>query len=112
MIKTALAKFTENIKKYKTLSDAVSRIDPSGKGIITVDQFKKKLDEINGLSNDEKLILCFLPINENKNDVVEINLQKYLRMMLALEVNEVTVNQNSSILKQNLEIIKNYLGIS
>lgn len=67
-------KFSQIIKKFKNLADAVTRIDATGKGLISLDQFKKKLDEIKALTNDEKLVIAFIPFNQNKQDPWEINI--------------------------------------
>lgn len=72
-VQGALQKFSAALKQFRTVGDCISRFDTSGKGVAFLDWFRKRLDDIKGLADDEKVVLTFIPVNRSKADLSEVS---------------------------------------
>lgn len=94
-IQSSLNKFTQVLKQFKTQGDAISKFDSSGKGILHIDWFRKKLDELQKFTTEEKIFLTFLPIEKGNQEPSQINIANYFKFIRNI------TNIDGSIVAQN-----------
>lgn len=61
---SALSKMFKTLKQSLTSQEAVQLYISNGSGIISVNDFYAKLDGVEDLAEDEKLLMAFLPVDK------------------------------------------------
>lgn len=66
------------VRNVKTINQAISLMSPNGNDTVSVDEMFMELRNIGGLSNEEKLVLTFIPIDQYQIEKLQIDLKSFI----------------------------------